>query len=257
MVTLSDTHSARPAFPVMDLVKVAAAGSSDCRVSLQLLMDESNSISHYHYERQARATAKALQDPEVIAMIERIGGIAVMAQMVDINTRRIVQWHVIENAADAKVFADTLMASLGNKGYDATALGAVIHQAMKEFPSSPCRYGRKVIDISSDGGSNLPNMRSARDTAFANDVTINALAVMPVIDYSSHPDERSKPRPPDPTLEDIRKTLEANLVTPNGFAMATDWDSYADAIKQKLLMELLVSAPGKQEKQASITGRQL
>ncbi|WP_425406132.1 DUF1194 domain-containing protein [Hwanghaeella sp.] len=104
----------------------------------------------------------------------------------------------------------------------ATSMAAAVYASIDHFNASEFQSTRRTIDISADGrNNNGPYMPQARDTATANGITINGLAILLE----------------DPTLDYYFKH---NVVGgPGSFVeKATDYEDFRRAIRRKLLREI-------------------
>ncbi|WP_207456244.1 DUF1194 domain-containing protein [Azospirillum sp. SYSU D00513] len=192
-------------------------------VELVLAVDGSASITTGGLEFQLRGHAAAIQDPGVTDALG-LGGIAATLVVFSgpHSLRVLVPWTVIADADGAKAFADRILTAPRAVRADATALGSAIDDASRLFDGNGIEAPRKVIDLVSNGFSNSgPDPAGARDRAAARDITINALAIL---------DEF-------PWLEDYY--LENVVGGPSGFVKtAFDRDSFIEALRQKLIMEI-------------------
>ena len=169
-------RSNAPATPYV-AINSDAPRSSDCQVSLQLLMDESYSISADNWKLQVQATADAITHPEVLDAIRHHGGVAMMAQAFDHGSRTMVGWEVIKSEEDAHAFAQKLRQHT-TPGGGSTEIGGAVNRAISNFPQSPCISSRQIVDISTDGeNSDLSRMHDARAQAVHSGITINAIGV--------------------------------------------------------------------------------
>lgn len=216
------------------MAQASLPGSSTCLVSLILLMDESGSISNENWLKQVHATADALTHPRVIDAIEGAGGIAVMARSFDHRDITRVGWHVIRNRQDAEKFAQELRNNTARVS-GATDIGGAVMGSINHFPLSPCRFGKKVIDISTDGDSynHINKLKAAREQAVRSNVIINGIAVEETVDPDG---DRDSPSPM--SLKSIEELLRNYLITPDGFALSANWAEYAKVIEQKLILEI-------------------
>ena len=183
---------------------------------LVLLLDASGSVDAAEWELQAKATADALSSP---AIVERIVSgpnhrIAVTALEWSSGQALIVPWTIIAGEGDAKSVA-LILATYRRQQSGSTAVGDALTAAAAAIKAGPDCL-RHVVDISSDGSSNAgSDPDSAVRALQAMDVIVNALVI-----------------------EDEPGVLDFYQSTVSGFVMPASWESYAQAIKAKLTLEI-------------------
>ena len=150
-------------------------------VELVLASDGSGSIDDTELRLQRQGYARAIMHPLVLNAIK--GGehqkVAVLfvewAAPTSVET--IVGWHVIRDAASAKVFADKLM-SAPRKVFGYNSISAAIAYATREIQTNAYDGKQKIIDVSGDGPQmNGPPLPIVRAAALKAGITINALAI--------------------------------------------------------------------------------
>lgn len=153
---------------------------------LCLAADASASVSDREFWLQRNGHAAAIADPQTINAITRglHGKIAVSyVEWARPDQQFLsVGWHRIDGATSADTFAAKLRTSppppwikfpIRN-----TSTGDAIRYCLKQFRDSPMTSNRLVVDLSSNGTSNVgvqPYL--VRDTAVGQGVTINVLAL--------------------------------------------------------------------------------
>lgn len=189
---------------------------------LVLLLDGSSSVDKSEWDLQARATAEALASAEVVSRITSgpHGRIVVTAIEWSHTTVVIVPWTEIAGAADARSFATRMEAYPRQLG-GSTAVGGALKAAAAEFMAVPdCQ--RRAVDISGDGPENNgSDPEGAVALLLALDATVNAIVI-----------------------DDEVGVLEFYQRTVSGFVLPATWDSYRQAIKAKLTLEIAGIAPG-------------
>ncbi len=210
-----------------------------CAVSLQLMMDESNSVSDANWRMQLDAYAAAFKDSDIIQKIkEAPGGIEVMAISFGNDPRIRIPFGLIQNEKDALNYAG-LLEQIGTQIKDGTEIGKAAIQGTNLFETGYCKYSKRVQDFSSDMQDTLTTIAAGRDYAESRGVTINGLVVAN-------------------SQEDIAKglvTAKEHLKTTDGFVMATDYHGFAEAIKKKLALEIAEAT--KVYKEAQLKGDHL
>lgn len=195
-----------------------------CGVELVLAMDVSRSISAEEYRLQMDGLASAFRDAEVKTAVRTVRGGVIAAVMIWGDARQQRQttpWSMLAGDEDMELFADSIAGTERSFGFTLTGLGAamIYAEALGRSNPTPCR--RRVIDISGDGVWNDgPRPRDVWRT-LPPDLTINGLVI--------------RGATPDP-LEFYRSEV---IGGPNAFVeVARDFESYAEAIRLKLLREL-------------------
>lgn len=168
-------------FILLSLAAAPPLRAEPVDIELVFAADGSGSIDDAELRLQRQGWADALTSKDVLDGIRdgAVGAIAVafMEWGGPQSQVLIVDWHVIRDAASAKVFADKLTAApRGAYGYN--SISNAIDFSVRLVESNAHEGTRKVIDVSGDG----PNMggrplASARADALAKGFTINALAI--------------------------------------------------------------------------------
>lgn len=220
--------------PKLDLSKLRTSATKvRCAVSLQLLMDESSSISNANWQMQLKAYAAAFRDPEIIQKIkEAPGGIEVMAMSFAKTSRIRIPFGLIQGEKDAFNYAD-LLEKIGVQVQDGTEIGDAVIRGVGLFNTGYCKYSKPVIDVSSDMEDTEATIAKGRDVAEAAGITVNGLVV-------------------EDTPEKIAKGVDVakrNLKTSDGFVMATSYKDFAEAIKKKLALEIAQATKAYKEAQ--------
>jgi hypothetical protein len=157
------------AFPEVDLLLVLA-------------MDASGSIDADEFRLQREGIAESIIHPAVLAAIAANPRRAIAIAMTEWGSpggaALVGDWHRVNDAASAQVFANTALAApRSRQSYN--AIGDAITHAAALISAAPYRATERVIDVAGDG----PDMRSvtlapdARDAAVAQGITINGLAI--------------------------------------------------------------------------------
>lgn len=209
------------------LVAAAApARSADCGLELVLAMDVSRSVVNSEFDLQMGGLALAFRDPEVIEAIRWIQG-GVMATVTQWSgpeaQTQPIPWRHLTDADTAFAFAAAIDSQERAFFASYTAIGDALLHAGSLSASNPLHCKRRVIDVSGDGASNRgqPVLPMAEALA-ATGVTVNGLVILGAW--------------PDPAEYYLK-----NVVRGNGAFLETaaNFSDYAEAIKRKLLRELL------------------
>lgn len=146
----------------------------------------------------------------------------------------VVPWTLVESAEDARAIADRLSIHPPSSARR-TSISGMLEFAQDMFAESGFRGMRRVIDISGDGPNNQGRpVVAARDALVEQGVTINGLPLMTSGGYSSVYD-----------LANLdRYYSECVIGGPGAFMIpVNDWDQFAEAVRRKLVLELVDAHP--------------
>jgi hypothetical protein len=210
------------------LAAAPPATAAKVAMALVLAVDVSESINAGEYELQHEGIARAFENAQVVDTIQSVGGIDVlMLEWSDRDKQAIIaNWTKVSDAASATAFAATVRAGKRSSN-GLTAVGDALLASGAAFANAPDQPERRVIDISGDGMANVgPRPDDIRDALNAKGITINGLAIL--------------------ASEPWLSTYYNNEVIggDGAFLMEVkDFDSFATAIKQKLLAEISARSP--------------
>lgn len=217
---LSGLERSGPATP-------ALGASPIVDLALILAVDCSFSVDANEYALQMEGMARAFRDPEVIDAIKNgpSGRIAVsVVQWSDIDNQVVVvPWTIVANSNSAAGLAAHISRSPRLTAFGGTSITSMIKRGARMLTNLPFFAERKVIDIAADGrNNNGGDPRPVRKSVGANGITINGLAIINEV----------------VTLD---KYFEIYVTAgPGNFVVvANDYKAYAEAIKRKLIMEIL------------------
>ncbi|MBY6121740.1 DUF1194 domain-containing protein [Mameliella alba] len=221
---------------VMMLVWAGVAQAQDTDLELVLLAAASGSIDQREIQFQRQGYAEAITDPEVLTAIANTayGHIAVTYVEWAANQAVVADWTLIDGPESAAGFAAELMGK-PRQAYGRNAIGAALDEALRLMDSNEFDGWRRVIDFSGDSVNSYsgPPIAEARERVLAAGVTINALPIL---------------RPGDPGrahggLEALYS--ERIIGGPGAFVVtAESRESFAEAVKRKLILEISGSMPG-------------
>jgi hypothetical protein len=122
---------------------------------------------------------------------------------------------------------------------------------MAHFTKSKWQASRRIIDVSGDGTNNSGRaVTEARDQATSQGVTINGLAIIndkPNLGYSAHT------QPPGGLPLYYRQNVIGGT---NAFLLVVqDFNSFADAMAQKLAKEIDVAGPAGEKRMSLLNSR--
>ncbi len=221
------------------LLSASVAQAQDTDLELVLLADASGSIDSREIAFQRQGYAQAITDPEVLAAIggTAYGSIAVTYVEWAANTAVVADWMLIDGLETAQAFADELTGK-PRQAYGRNAIGAALLDALRLMDTNAHEGWRRVIDFSGDSANNWsgPSIEEARDTVLAAGVTINALPIL---------------RPDDPGRAQggLEALYEERIIGgPGAFVVtAESRDSFAEAVKRKLILEISGTVPAPRE----------
>ncbi|MBN9669686.1 DUF1194 domain-containing protein [Labrenzia aggregata] len=203
---------------------LASTPAFSCSLSLVLAMDGSASVNAREHTLQLNGLADALQDPEVIAAIEAVGGIWVTSFEWSGRYQQLRQlgWRNLTGQASAREAAARLRRAPRGFTEFPTALGYALGYAAVEMKQAPAACARKVIDVAGDGVNNEGFGPDSAYRAFDFEgVTVNGLVIA---------------GPDTAPVEYYRQNV---LKGPGAFVeVAATYEDYADAMKRKLLREI-------------------
>ena len=205
-----------------------------CRQALILALDVSLSVDLGEFRLQREGIARALEDEQVaqamIRAVDRPMEFAVFEWTGEFNQNLLVDWTVIDGRPALARIATQLRETEQTLRSGRTGLGAAMLHA-HELLVARRHCARLTLDISGDGrNNNGPQPRAARPVLDAAGITVNALVIEP---------ERASLALSRYFLDHVIAGPEAFVETIYGF------DSYAEAIRRKLLRELLPQLSGR------------
>jgi hypothetical protein len=227
---------------VVGLALAALPAGGDARaqmpvdVELVLAVDVSQSMDYGEHALQRQGYVDALSHPQVLSAIR--GGIygRVAITYVEWGATQTVMtpWTLLEDAADAEGFAQTL-ASAPIRTIHGTSISGALSFAATLFEGNGYQGFRQVIDVSGDGPNSAGRpVVAARDAALEQGLIINGLPIMlrePAYTFYSIPDL------------DIYYA-DCVIGGPGSFVLPVDDASQlADAIRQKLVLEIAGAPP--------------
>jgi hypothetical protein len=212
---------------------LAAAENTD--LELVLLADASGSIDAREIALQREGYAQAITDPEVLAAIDNTayGSIAVTYVEWAANQAVVAEWRLIDGPDAAEAFAAELLET-PRLAYGRNAIGAALLEGLRLMEVNDHVGWRRVIDFSGDSANNWsgPTIAEARERVLAAGVTINALPIL-------------RPGDPGRAQGGLEALYEDRIIGgPGAFVVtAADRESFAAAIKRKLILEISGEMP--------------
>ncbi|MEQ8354567.1 MAG: DUF1194 domain-containing protein [Kiloniellaceae bacterium] len=212
-----------------------AAAQAERKVDLELCLavDGSGSIEEDEFAFQRQAYAEAVSHPKVVDIMtsgfEGAVAIALMEWGGPESMHPIVDWTLIDSAAQAEAFAQAVIAA-PRKAFGWNSISNAIAFCRAWMRDNGFDGFRKVIDVSGDagqrGGMPLP---LARELAVADGIVINALA----LNYRSG----GLGGPGGMALVDFYR---GSVIGGTGaFALSVDEEEvFVDALIRKLILEI-------------------
>ena len=229
------------------LETVSAKGAA---LALVLAVDVSASVTADSYLLQHDGIARAFANPRLAEAISAApGGIEVLVlEWSDPDKIAVtVDWTRIADGPSTNGFAAAVRASRRSSA-GLTAIGPALIAAAAAFDHLPEPAGHRMIDISGDGTNNSGRpVTEARDQAIAQGATINGLAIIndkANLGYSAHT------QPPG----GLPLYYKQNVIGgPNAFLLVVqDFNSFADAMANKLAKEIDVAGAGTENRLSSL-----
>jgi len=225
-----------------------AGAAVEVDLELVLAVDVSLSIDAGEARLQRQGYVAAFRDPQVRRAIKGgiLGRIAVtyFEWANSAHTHMVVGWTVIDSEASAETFAAALAKRRPGPAHYTSISGAIDFGA-RLFDANGFDGTRQVIDVSGDGPNNWGDLVvHARDRAVERGITINGL---PILD----PDPGPYARYNIPNLDLYFR--DCVIGGPAAFIVAAEgFDSFASAIRRKLILEIAGLAPGQTPATASL-----
>jgi Protein of unknown function (DUF1194) len=233
------------------LMYSGASRAAGADLEVILAADVSRSIDDAEFELQRKGYSAALTDPRVLTAIHaRANGVVAVCFVEwsgEEDQQVVVDWTEIRDEEDAGSVAAAIVAA-PRSFMGRTSISAAIDFAMARFATAKWQANRRIIDVSGDGTNNSGRaVTEARDQAIATGVTINGLAIInnkPNLGYSAHT------QPPG----GLPLYYKQNVIGgPNSFLIVVeDFNSFADAMSNKLAKEIDVAGRGAGEQVSSL-----
>lgn len=207
--------------------------AQDVDLELVLLADASRSIDAREIRFQRQGYAQAITDPRVLAVIANTayGKIAVTyVEWASAGTEDVVvPWMVIDGSAAAEGFASVLMAA-PRRAFGRNSIGSALLFGKALIEGNQIDGWRKVIDFSGDSANSFsgPSITGARAEVVAAGITINGLPIL-CRDCSGRAGGR-----------DLESQYAERIIGGRGAFVVTadDMDSFAEAVRRKLILEI-------------------
>jgi hypothetical protein len=197
-------------------------------VALVLAVDVSLSVNDERYHLQRDGIAAAFENPDLANVIASGPHHAVAVALLQFSDPdrqfAVIEWTRIASAADAHLLAAQIRRT-GRSSDGLTGMSDALLEAQRMLDSTPFPATHRIVDVSGDGMNNVgTQITAARDQLIADGITINGLPILTE----------------EPWLETY--FTEYVIGGPNAFVItAESLDSFADAMRRKLVQEVQVS----------------
>jgi hypothetical protein len=214
--------------------------ATDIPVDLELVLavDVSGSIDEEEALLQREGYMDALVDRDVLAAIKggMIGRIVVSyIEWSNAELQRVVvNWRIIDGESSAREFVAALKANPPARGRF-TSISGAIDYAVPMFDGNGYQGTRRAIDISGDGPNNRGRrITDARAEAVARGITINGLPIV-----NDRPNFFGRP------MTNLDVYYRDCVIGGPGalYVIAKDFQSFANAIRRKLILEISGAEP--------------
>ncbi|WP_081536130.1 DUF1194 domain-containing protein [Rhodovulum sp. P5] len=218
----------------------APATAEDVELELVLLADASGSIDMAEIRFQRQGYAEAITDPAVLSAIANTayGRIAVTyVEWASAGEEHVVvPWTIVGGAEDAARFAEDLMIP-PRMAFGRNSIGSALLKGKALIEENAIEGWRKVIDFSGDSANNWngPTIAEARAEVLEGGITINGLAILCRFCNGR------------PSGADLERLYQERIIGGLGaFVVTADTeDSFAEAVKRKLILEISGEMPGR------------
>ncbi|MBM7065964.1 DUF1194 domain-containing protein [Actibacterium sp. 188UL27-1] len=230
------------------LTSPAAADGVEVDLELVLMVDVSRSMTERELEIQRRGYAAALQSEAVYQAVQ--SGLLQSVAMTYIEwagtQEVIVDWRVLQTRDDLAAFADTLTSQF-NPALRRTSISEAILFGAERINNNIYSGLRQVIDISGDGPNNQGRgVIEARDAVLAQGIVINGLPLLTREGLGQ-----------DWHLDRLDLYYENCVIGgPGSFVIPVlEWDDFAEAVRRKLVLEMVSNPAPEQLIQAQVVER--
>jgi hypothetical protein len=205
---------------------LASARGETVDLDLVLAVDASGSVDDTRFELQKQGYVAAFRNPRVLNAIRSGPAQGIAVAVFQWTGPRlhipVVPWMVIKDAASGEALAAAIDAAPRMLFGGGTSISGAIDYGVMMLAESPHQGARRVIDISGDGSNNRGRPAAlARDEAVAAGIGINGLPILAL----------------EPDLD--RYYQDEVIGGPGAFVVpAKDYESFADAILKKLILEI-------------------
>jgi len=208
-----------------------AQATEEADVALVMAVDVSSSVDDARFALQREGIAEGLKSQAVLDAVAGGSSRRIELAIIEWSEQQevLLDWKIISGPADLDEVAQALRTKIRPRVGWKTDIGGGIAKALSLFDTAPLAAARKIIDVSGDGAQNDGQLSAdqERDAAIGRGVTLNGLPI-------TSGDE-----------PDVDRWYKAHVVGGEGAFMivANGHGSFADAIRQKLTLEIAGRAP--------------
>ena len=209
-----------------------AQAQTNVDLQLVLAIDATASVNDHQFKLQKQGYTEAFRNPQVIKAIMSGAEQSISVTMFQWNGAfvqvQVVPWTLVTDATSANALADAIAHTRRELfGGTGTSISGAIEHGVMLLSQSPFTSHRRTIDISGDGFDNTGrSITPARDAAVRAGIGINGL---PIVAW-------------EPTLDQYYYNYV--IGGPGAFMIpAASYETFADAIVKKLILEIATSPP--------------
>lgn len=229
-----------------------AAAAERVDLELVLLADATGSIDDAEIRFQRRGYAAAVTHPDVLSAIaqgfDRRIAVTYVEWGAAASQEVVVPWTIIDGPESAAAFAQALLEP-PRRAFGRNAIGSAIAAAQALIEGNGIDGHRKVIDLSADSANSWDgvSIAEARWAALAADIVINGLAILC----------RDRDCSGRPNAYDLEAAFAERIIGgPGSFVItAAGDDHFAEAVRQKLVLEIAGTMPDAGRRGARLAGR--
>jgi hypothetical protein len=218
-----------------------AKAQTEADLLLVLAVDVSGSVNPQRFELQKMGYVAAFQNRRVLNTILGGRNQAIAVTMTQWSgpflQSQVVPWTLLKDESSVKGFAGAIESAQRMMYGGGTSISGAIDHSVTLFPQAPFKAERRVIDISGDGSNNRGrSVTQARDEAVDAGIVINGL---PILAFEPYLDQYYK---------------DYVIGGPGAFMIAAKtFETFAEAILMKLIIEIADLGPYRRPRQAATT----
>lgn len=203
-----------------------AQASDRVAAAIVFAVDVSGSVDAERHALQRAGIAAIFLEPGIEQIVG--DGLAVTLMEWSDGHMVVVPWRILRTAADARAFAERVVAVPRSPGIS-TELSLALLASADLLDQCPCEAANRIIDLSGDGPNNGPiSTTIARDAVVARGIRINGLPIV------------------TPAEPDLAEWYRANVVGGAGgfIEVANGYPDFARAMRRKFMREVASCTPG-------------
>jgi uncharacterized protein DUF1194 len=227
---------------LLSLAREDANAQTAVDLQLVLAVDVSGSVNPQRFELQKMGYVAAFQNRRVLNAILAGRNQSIAVTMMQWSgpflQAQVVPWTLLKDESSVKGLAGAIESAPRMMYGGGTSISGAIDHSVTLFPQAPFKTERRVIDVSGDGSNNRGrSVTQARDEAVGAGIVINGL---PILAFEPYLDQYFK---------------DYVIGGPGSFMIAAkSFETFAEAILMKLIIEIADLAPRQQRKHAGTVG---